>query len=123
MTDAESGCVFCDIASDRAPARIVAESPTVVVFVPLAPAAPGHLLVVPRRHVRDAAEDPTLTASVFAHAVRVLGARQGNILTSVGPDATQTVKHLHVHVVPRGHGDGLHEDWPWHRALYDGIRR
>lgn len=116
-------CVFCAISTGDAPATILADGPRVVVFQPLAPAAPGHALVVPRQHVEDATTDPDVTASVFRAAAVFLGKRQGNILTSVGPLATQTVPHFHVHVIPRSACDGLHEDWPWHRALYDGLRR
>lgn len=118
-----SPCPFCRITAGDSPATILAESPEVIVFRPLDPAVFGHALVVPRRHVEDAAEDPDLTGLVFRHAAVYLGKRQGNILTSVGPLATQTVPHLHVHVIPRTPHDGLHEDWPWHRALYAGIRR
>jgi histidine triad (HIT) family protein len=84
----------------------------VVIFEPLHPVAPGHMLVVPRPHVRDATEDPVLTGWVMAAAAR-LAARVGdcNIITSVGPAATQTVFHLHVHVVPRRPGDGLALPW------------
>lgn len=118
-----TGCAFCAIAAGTAPATIVAESPRTVVFQPLNPAAPGHVLVVPRAHLTDATTDPDATGNLFRVATVILGDRQGNILTSVGPDATQTVMHLHIHVIPRGPHDGLHHDWPWHRAFYDGIRR
>jgi histidine triad (HIT) family protein len=115
-------CPFCAIVAGQAPATVLAEGPRVLIFQPLQPHAPGHALVVPRQHVADAWEDPDLTGLVFAAAARFLGRRQGNLLTSNGPLATQTVRHLHVHVVPRSERDGLHEDWPWLRDLFK-VRR
>jgi histidine triad (HIT) family protein len=84
----------------------------VVAFEPLGPITPGHLLVVPRRHVEDASSMPVVTANVMHHAALV--ARDCwpcNIITSCGADATQSVFHLHVHVVPRRAGDGLKLPW------------
>jgi histidine triad (HIT) family protein len=111
-------CVFCQIASGKVPAQIADEAEGWTSFPPLGPHVPGHMLFVPRRHVADATVEPALTGTVFAAASAYLGRvlrSQGNLLTSVGPDATQTVMHLHVHVIPRGAGDGLHHDWPWMR--------
>jgi histidine triad (HIT) family protein len=84
-------------------------------FEPLNPVTPGHLLVIPVRHVMDAAEDPDLTGRVFAAAARIARESGGdpscNLITSVGGAATQSVYHLHAHVVPRRHGDGLRLPW------------
>lgn len=95
----------CDLLMDRA-------VPEAGFFPPLNPVTRGHLLVVPLRHVRDAAEDPFLTGHVMVLASR-LAAKMGdcNLITSVGPAATQTVLHLHIHVVPRRPGDGLMLPW------------
>lgn len=84
----------------------------VVAFEPLNPVTPGHLLVVPKAHVRDAAENSFAAGAAMecaAMAARSVG--DCNIITSVGPLATQTVYHLHVHVVPRREGDGLALPW------------
>jgi histidine triad (HIT) family protein len=89
----------------------------VFVIEPVLPVTPGHALVVPRRHVADALEDPALTgdvvrlAAVYARSLRLSGVEACNIITSVGPEATQSVFHLHVHVVPRREGDGLPLPW------------
>jgi histidine triad (HIT) family protein len=83
-----------------------------VVFSPLNPVTRGHVLVVPSVHVPHAAFDPKFTAEVMrcaAELADVVG--DCNIITSVGPAATQTVEHLHVHVVPRRPGDGLLLPW------------
>ena len=83
------------------------------VFEPLNPVTPGHLLVVPWEHVAHAAVSPSVTGRVTEHAARTV-ARFGynaNIITSIGPNATQTVYHLHIHIVPRNRNDGLQLPW------------
>ena len=106
-------CVFCDIVEGRAPARFVYTWPETVAFVPLNPVTPGHILVVPRDHVADFAEEPDITANTMARAAEAAEHIGGdmNLITSRGADATQTVFHLHVHLVPRRSGDGLHLPW------------
>lgn len=106
-------CAFCRIAAGTAPARLVRDWPDALAIVPRRPVVPGHLLVVPRRHVRDATTDPAVTAAVMQRAAELGGELAGdlNIITAVGPAATQTVFHAHVHLVPRHHGDGLPLPW------------
>lgn len=109
-------CVFCAIVARQAPARILREWPDAVALLSIDPYADGHALVVPRAHVRDAAQDPVVTGAVMTRAAQFAGETMtsANILTSWGAAATQTEFHLHVHVVPRVPGDrsrlGL---WPW----------
>jgi histidine triad (HIT) family protein len=110
------GCVFCDIVTERAPAKILASWPDAMAIEPLNPVVPGHVLVIPHAHVRSFIEDPFVTASVMARASK-FAARLGmpgegvNLITSAGEAATQTVFHLHVHLVPRYLGDGLALPW------------
>jgi histidine triad (HIT) family protein len=81
-----------------------------VAFGPLRPVTPGHLLVVPREHVQSALWSPEATGLAFAFAVkmaRMMRYEDFNLITSAGEHATQTVFHLHVHVVPRYENDGL----------------
>jgi histidine triad (HIT) family protein len=87
--------------------------PDALAIRPLRPVTDWHLLVIPVRHVATAATDPHLTGRVASYAAALVAeARwQANILTSVGPAATQTVHHLHWHVVPRRPGDGLALPW------------
>jgi histidine triad (HIT) family protein len=85
-----------------------------VTFEPLNPVTPGHRLFVPRTHVADALAYPEITGYVMQYAARwAAGHRVGacNLITSCGAAATQTVFHLHVHLVPRRGGDGLHLPW------------
>jgi histidine triad (HIT) family protein len=81
-----------------------------IAFVPLNPVTPGHLLVIPKRHVADVTENPTVSAAVMCAAAE-LATPPCNIITSAGREATQTVFHLHLHVVPRRAGDGLALPW------------
>jgi histidine triad (HIT) family protein len=111
----EKRCVFCLIAVGDADATMVEEGEHHVAFIPIGPHVPGHVLFVPRNHLPDATTNPEAAALIFEEAaryVRDLGV-QANIITSVGPRATQSVPHLHVHVVPRWPGDGLDTRWPW----------
>lgn len=107
-------CPFCDY---RGPSSVLLDYEHAYVIEPLNRVTDGHLLVVSHKHVRDALEDPETTGRVMAVAAAVARAEQHkgrsdyNILTSVGEAATQTVFHLHVHLVPRVPGDGLALPW------------
>ncbi|SFX76260.1 HIT domain-containing protein (plasmid) [Streptomyces atratus] len=73
----------------------------------------GHLLVLPRDHVANFTTDPVVSATVQLRAAELAGqiGGQWNYPTSCGPDATQTVFHLHGHLVPRAAGGGLALPW------------
>jgi len=111
---AATACPFCE----RIQAGLYeswCDDPDVVFFEPLSPVTPGHLLFVPVRHVSDALADPYMTALTMEIASRWAAGHADtqscNLITSVGTPATQTVKHLHIHVVPRRPGDGLLLPW------------
>lgn len=107
-------CIFCKIVAKEAPATYRADGISSIAIEPLNPVTPGHLLVIPRVHVADAFEDPRITATTMYDAAtwaRLFGAEEANIITSVGAAATQSVYHLHVHIVPRRDGDGLMLPW------------
>jgi histidine triad (HIT) family protein len=109
------GCVFCEIVDGKAPANYVEIGERHVAITPHRPHVPGHVLFIPRAHVPDATTAPGVTGyTVAAASAYVRGLRSpANIITSVGAEATQTVFHLHVHVLPRGANDGLRKSWPW----------
>lgn len=100
-------CVFCDL-----PIWGDHTSP-ILSIEPLNPVVHGHRIFIPRTHVRDAADDPAITASVFEAASIYARSEMSdfNLITSGGSFATQTVFHLHVHYVPRRVGDDLHLPW------------
>jgi histidine triad (HIT) family protein len=109
----DADCAFCRIAAGTAPADIRHEWPDALAFRPRRGGEhPNHLLVIPRVHVRDAGEDPSVTAAVMARAAELMAVLpDANIITSKGKHATQSVFHLHVHVLPRYAGDGLMLPW------------
>jgi histidine triad (HIT) family protein len=114
-------CPFCEIIAREDPgAREVFRDNRVVAFFPLEPATLGHTLVVPREHIPDIwSLDETTTAQLARATMRVARALRRavspeglNIIQSNGEAASQTVFHLHVHVVPRWRGDALGRIWP-----------
>jgi histidine triad (HIT) family protein len=107
----KDGCVFCDYDG---PSVILHDYGAVFVIEPLFPVTPGHRLVIPRLHVPDFDADTRTSVAVLACAVRYVRDAElesYNIITSKGRAATQTVEHLHVHIVPRRNGDGLALPW------------
>jgi histidine triad (HIT) family protein len=107
-------CLFCRIVRREIPAAVVAETDAALVFRDVNPQAPFHVLVIPKRHVASLAEadDAALLGELSLVAARVArdaGHAEGGFRTVVntGPDAGQTVFHLHVHVLA---GRALH--WP-----------
>ncbi len=116
-----SACVFCLIVAGRAPATVVWRWPEVIAIRPRRPVAAGHVLVIPRRHVADVAANPAVSAATMRAAAELAGEhRAANVITSRGSAATQTVFHLHLHVVPRADGDGL--PLPWTPQQAGGVR-
>ncbi|MFK8850468.1 HIT family protein [Streptomyces sp. Ac-502] len=106
-------CPFCDIIAGLAPATVVARWPDAIATVPIDPVTDGHVLVIPRVHVDDAAEEPMVTAAVMQRAAEYANALGTplNLITSRGREATQSIFHLHIHVVPRAIDDGLPLPW------------
>jgi histidine triad (HIT) family protein len=106
-------CIFCDIVAGKAPAEMVREFSNAIIIKPLQPVTEGHVLVIPRKHVSDYTEDmnvTALTASAASAYARNLNT-DSNLITSAGKIATQSVFHLHMHVVPRRRNDGLKLPW------------
>ncbi|MFI8504507.1 HIT family protein [Streptomyces sp. NPDC085524] len=112
-------CVFCDIAAGQAPAVIVRQWPDALAIRPRSGGVnDGHVFVLPRVHVADAGTDPEVTVAVMRRAAELMAELPAaNLITSKGEAATQSVPHLHVHVVPRQTDDGLPLPWsPQHAA-------
>ncbi|MCX4863487.1 MULTISPECIES: HIT family protein [unclassified Streptomyces] len=108
-------CPFCEINTGRAPATFVHEWSDTIAIIPLNPVVDGHTLVIPKRHVTDFADDPDVTGATArrtAQLCRDLDLVHANLITSRGVHATQSVFHLHLHLVPRAANDGL--ALPWH---------
>jgi histidine triad (HIT) family protein len=112
-----SDCVFCRIVSGDEPAQILwggHYAHRALVIVPLGPVVEGHVIALPKVHADDFTGNWQATAdamhAAFQHARSVGG--DMNLITSKGLAATQSVFHLHVHLVPRKANDGL--ALPWH---------
>jgi histidine triad (HIT) family protein len=111
MTDWCDECPFCNYAG---PSPVLADYGDTFVIEPLEPVTPGHVLVIPKTHTPSALTSPTIAGQAVmlaAQYANVNGIGACNIITSVGPQATQTVFHLHVHLIPRADGDGLRLPW------------
>ena len=119
-----SGCVFCSILEGSASAAFVIDGePDTAAFLDARPVFPGHVLVVPRAHHETLLDLPDdLLPAVFGAAKRVARA----VVDALGCDGTfvamnnvvsQSVPHLHVHVVPRRRKDGL-RGFFWPRQRY-----
>jgi histidine triad (HIT) family protein len=106
-------CEFCEICAGRSPAVIRDSWDDAIAIEPLNPVTEGHVLIVPRSHVFYATHIPYVTGLAFQRAAEyaVQYPWDFNLITSQGPNASQTVYHLHVHVVPRRSGDGLTLPW------------
>jgi histidine triad (HIT) family protein len=119
-----SDCLFCAIASGDHPAEIVLADELVVAFLDSRPVFKGHVLVIPRDHYETLPDLPAeLVGPLFTRVQRVsaalpaaLGA-QGTFV-ALNNVVSQSVPHLHVHVVPRTRGDGL-RGFFWPRHKYD----
>ncbi|MGW5221685.1 HIT family protein [Nocardia sp. NPDC004085] len=109
-------CVFCRIVAGEAPAAKVYEDDTLCAFLDIRPIARGHTLVIPKWHAAELEDlDAELGAQIFrvghrlALAIRrsSLAADGANLVLNDGRAAFQTVAHVHLHVIPRRHGDTL----------------
>lgn len=106
-----SDCPFCNYAG---PSEILADFGSSFVIRPIDPVTEGHVLIVPRRHASDFKESVSTFKAAAEGAVqwcRAAEINEVNLITSRGWAATQTVLHLHLHVVPRRRGDGLALPW------------
>jgi histidine triad (HIT) family protein len=109
-------CVFCGLirSNNVEYEYLLIGQPGVVRVKPLNPVVPGHLLFIPIPHVEvDDGLAPEALGSAFfiAHSYARGVWDSFNLIQSNGPDSTQTIPHLHVHVVPRTRNDGLHLPW------------
>lgn len=101
-------CLFCSIIRGDIPAQTVLDRERVLAFRDIAPAAPVHVLIVPKEHIRDAAAldaDSGAVLGELVDAANAVARAEGidgsgyRLLFNVGPDAGQTVLHLHLHLL------------------------
>lgn len=115
-------CLFCSIARGETPASVVLDEPDTLAFLDNRPLFPGHCLVIPRTHyevLTDVPDDRVgplfTTAQRLARAVETALSAEG-FFVAVNNRVSQSVPHLHIHVVPRRKKDGLKGFfWPRHK--------
>ncbi len=117
-------CLFCRIASGEVPATVVYEDENSLAFLDHRPLFHGHTLLVPRRHVETLGELPVSLVGPFFKAAQLLARAVEPALGAEGTfvamnnRVSQSVPHLHVHVVPRRKKDGL-KGFFWPRTKYN----
>ena len=121
------GCKFCQIVAGEIPAHFVLDTDEVVAFLDHRPLFPGHTLVLPRGHVETLADLPPDRVGPFFLQVQRVEAAVRTAMDAEGSFVaennvvSQSVPHLHVHVVPRRRKDGLRGFfWPRTRYASDG---
>lgn len=121
-----AGCVFCAIVAGSASAFLVADEPSGVAFLDTRPVFRGHVLVIPREHFATLGDLPGPDlAGYFGLVQRIsaaveAGLGSGGTFVAINNRVSQSVPHLHTHVVPRTKGDGLRGFfWPRHRYTDD----
>jgi histidine triad (HIT) family protein len=119
-------CVFCDIGAGRADATVVLEDDCCIAFLDHRPLFPGHTLLIPREHFETLTDLPDeLVEPFFSNARLLAGVMEGALeaegsFVALNNKVSQSVPHLHVHVVPRRRKDGLKGFfWPRHRYRSD----
>jgi histidine triad (HIT) family protein len=119
------GCKFCQIIAGEIPAHFVLDTDEVVAFLDHRPLFPGHTLVLPRGHVETLADLPPDEVGPYFRQVQRVEAAVRTAMEAEGSFVaennvvSQSVPHLHVHVVPRRRKDGL-RGFFWPRTKYAG---
>ncbi|MDB4997816.1 MAG: family hydrolase [Myxococcaceae bacterium] len=116
-------CVFCNIIAKTIPAHVVLEDDLTLAFLDQRPLFPGHVLLVPKAHFETLADvDPAQLGPLFVNAQRLMralakGLAAEGTFVAMNNKISQSVPHLHVHVVPRKKKDGL-KGFFWPRQSY-----
>jgi histidine triad (HIT) family protein len=117
-------CVFCSVIAGDPTADLVLEDDVAVAFLDHRPLFPGHVLVVPRRHVETLTDMAPEDVGPYFERVRAITSAVERAMEAAGSfvalnnRVSQSVPHLHVHVVPRNRKDGL-RGFFWPRTRYD----
>jgi histidine triad (HIT) family protein len=118
-----AGCVFCEIVDGTRPAAVVARDDAAVAFLDARPVFKGHTLVVPRAHVTTLTDLPVVDLGPYFGAVQRVaravetGLEADGTFVAMNNKVSQSVAHLHTHVVPRRRKDGL-RGFFWPRVPY-----
>lgn len=116
-------CAFCDIVAGCRPAHVVLDEPAALAFLDVRPLFAGHTLLVPKVHHETMLDLPAdLLATLAGQARRLAAAMESGLgaqgsFVAINNRVSQSVPHVHVHVVPRTKGDGL-RGFFWPRTVY-----
>jgi len=119
----DDNCLFCRIVSGALPATVIYEDEVSLAFLDHRPLFPGHTLLVPREHVETLGELPVSMVEPYFKAAQLLaravesGLEAEGTFVAMNNRVSQSVPHLHVHVVPRRKKDGL-KGFFWPRTKY-----
>ena len=122
-TAPQHACRFCQIIRREIPSAIIFEDETSLAFLDTRPLFPGHCLLIPKAHVETLADLPAaLVAPLFQNAQRIEHAIENSLqaegtFVAINNRVSQSVPHLHIHLVPRHHRDGL-KGFFWPRKPY-----
>ena len=120
---AESVCKFCQIGGHVLPSYVVFEDSISLAFLDNRPLFPGHVLLIPKQHFETLADLPADLSGVFFRNVQLLaqavelGMQAEGTFVAINNRVSQSVPHLHVHIVPRKKKDGL-RGFFWPRNTY-----
>ncbi len=120
----KKNCIFCHIASGKVPAKKVYEDEKVLAFLDINPAAPGHLLLIPKEHQailpqipdEDVAHMFRVSKKLSNMLLRSLQVKGTNIFVANGAVAGQKAPHFMIHIIPRSEGDGINLSLPENEA-------
>ena len=112
-------CIFCNIVAGTIPGMKVYEDEHTLVFMDIAKDVDGHMVAIPKKHVKNIldCDEATLcrlmstVKNVADHCVAACGYEAVNLLNASGESAGQSVPHFHIHIIPRKTGDGVNA-WP-----------
>ena len=119
-----AACVFCQIVAGEVPAHVVLEDDLVLAFLDVRPLFPGHTLLIPKAHHETLVDLPEdLLVPLFSQAQRLSAVMESALdaagsFVAMNNKVSQSVPHLHVHVVPRNRKDGL-RGFFWPRTKYE----
>jgi len=115
----DPNCIFCKIGSGAIPCHKIYEDSHVLAFLDIGPLTHGHCLLIPKAHYRNVMEIPADEMAELSRRLPPLvraillatGASACHVLLNNGPEALQSVGHLHYHIIPRKAGDGFTIPW------------
>ena len=125
----KNDCLFCAIAAGEIPAYVVYEDELFLVIPDKFPAAPGHVLIMPKRHASDLFELNEAEAAAFMPLVKQIAEKINrefkpdglNVLQNNGKAAGQVIFHYHMHLIPRYSGDGIRFILPHDEATLEEL--